>query len=257
MAEPLDPCTAGEIRRRSRNFFEAELDRYRDVSPPSIQDDQQTRRLLQSLPAPPDSKLLDIGCGTGIAASHLKRLFPQAAVCGLDLSPKVIARARELDRTGSIQFVVATESELPFSDSVFDSAVCRFSLHHYPDPAAHFREVRRILKKKGIYLIVEVLPEAGRFQAMLNDVFAAAERESAGHVAYYSLEDFRDLLAPAKLQLRSVQPIPLQLKIGKYLDHCEEIRKTPASFRKRISFEEGDDWFSVRLPAAGLFAQAE
>ena len=257
MAEPLDPHAAGEIRERSRTFFEAELDRYRDVSPPSIQDDQQTRRLLQSLPVSPGSKLIDIGCGTGIAASHLKRLFPQAAVCGLDISCKVIARARELDRTGSIEFVVATESELPFSDSVFDSAVCRFSLHHYPDLAAHFREVRRILKRKGIYLIVEVLPEAGRFQTMLNDVFAAAERESAGHVAYYSLEDFRDLLAPAKLTLRSVQPIPLQLKIGKYLNHCQEIRKTPPSFRNRISFEEGDDWFSVRLPAAGLFAEAD
>lgn len=209
------------------------------------------------MPAPPDSKLVDIGCGTGIVASHMKRLFPQAAVWGLDISPKVIARARELDRTGSIAFVVATESELPFSDSVFDSAVCRFSLHHYPDLAAHFREVRRILKRRGIYLIVEVLPEAGEFQAMLNDVFAAAERESAGHVAYYSLEDFRDLLAPAKLKLRSVQPIPLRLKIGKYLNHCEEIRKAPESFQKRISFEEGDDWFSVQLPAAGLFAEAE
>ena len=187
----------------------------------------------------------------------MKRLFPKAGVCGLDISPKVIARARELDRTGSIGFVVATESALPFSDSVFDSAVCRFSLHHYPDLAAHFREVRRILKRKGIYLIVEVLPEAGRFQTILNDVFAAAERESAGHVAYYSLEDFTELLAPANLRLRSVQPFPVQLKMGKYLTHCQEIRKTPASFQKRISFEEGEDWYSVLLPASGLFAEAE
>lgn len=257
MAEPLDPQTARETRRRSQAFFEAELDRYQDVSPPSIQDDDRTRRLLESIPAPPEAKLLDIGCGTGIVASHLRRLYPQATVCGLDLSPKVIARAKELDRTGSIDFVVATESELPFPDSVFDSGVCRFSLHHYPDLAAHFREVHRILRRKGTYLIVEVLPEAGRFQRMLNEVFAAAERESAGHVAYYSREDYRDLLAAAKLKLRSVQPIPLKLKIGKYLTHCREIRKTPASFRRRISFEEGDDWFSVRLPAAGLFAEAE
>ncbi len=257
MAELLDPHTAGEIRKRSRLFFEAELERYRDVSPPSIQDDDQTRRLLRALPVSPESKLIDIGCGTGIAASHLRRIFPQATVCGLDISSKVIARAKELDRSRSIDFVLATESELPFPDSVFDSGVCRFSLHHYPDLAAHFREVRRILKAGGCYLIVEVLPQAGRFQTMLNEVFAAAERESAGHVAYYSLEDYKDLLAPAKLELRSVQPFPLELKIGKYLTHCQEIRKTPASFQKRISFEEGNDWFSVRLPAAGLFAKAE
>ena len=106
--------------------------------------------------------------------------LPQARVCGLDISPKVIARAKELDRTGNIDFVVATESDLPFPDSVFDSAVCRFSLHHYPDLAAHFREVRRILRRRGIYLIVEILPEAGQFQTILNDVFAAVERESAG-----------------------------------------------------------------------------
>ena len=257
MAEPIDPQTAGEIRKRSRAFFENELDRYQDVSPPSIQDDDVTRRLLKALPLSPGSKLIDIGCGTGIVACHLKRLCPSSAVVGLDLSRRVIRRAKELDRSGSIDFVAATESELPFSDSAFECAVCRFSLHHYPDLVAHLREVRRILEAGGIYLIVEVVPETGRFQAMLNEVFAAAERETTGHVAYYSLEEFAELLAPAKLRLRSVQPFPLRLKIGKYLTHCQEIRKTPASFQKRISFEEGDDWFSVRLPAAGLFAEAE
>lgn len=256
MAEPIDPQTVREIRKRSRTFFEAELDRYQDVSPPSIQDDEQTRRLLGALPVSPGSKLVDIGCGTGIVAWHLKRICPSASVVGLDISPRVIRRARELDRTGSIDFVVATESELPFSDAAFDGAVCRYSLHHYPDLASHFREVRRILEMGATYLIVEIVPQSGRFQAMLNHVFSAAERESAGHVAYYSLDDFKDMLAPAKLELRSVQPIPLELKIGKYLTHCREIRKTPASFQKRISFKEGDDWFSVRLPAAGLFAEA-
>ena len=257
MAEPLDPHTAGEIRKRSRTFFEAELDRYQDVSPPSIQDDDQTRRLLESLPVPPESKLIDIGCGTGNVASLLRQLYSQATVCGLDISPRVIARAKELDRTGSIDFVVATESELPFSDSAFDCAVCRFSLHHYPDLVAHLREVRRILETGGTYLIVEIVPESGRFQAMLNHVFAAAERESTGHVAYYSREDYSEVLAQANLKLRSVRPFPLQLKMGKYLTHCREIRKTPASFQNRIAFEEAVDWFSVRLPAAGLFAEAE
>ena len=257
MAGSLDSRTAGEIRKRSQAFFEAELDRYKDVSPPSIQDDDRTRRLLESLPVSPESKLIDIGCGTGNVASLLKQLYPQVTVCGLDISPKVIARAKELDRTGDIEFIVATESEIPFADSVFDSAVCRFSLHHYPDLAAHLREVRRILESGGTYLIVEVLPETGRFHTMLNGVFAAAERESAGHVAYYSLDDYKEMLAQASFKLRSVRPIPLQLKLGKYLNHCREIRKTPASFQERISFEEGEDWFSVRLPAAGLFTEAE
>ena len=152
---------------------------------------------------------------------------------------------------------MATESELPFSDSAFDCAVCRFSLHHYPDLAAHLREVRRILVTGGIYLIVEGVPETVRFQSMLNETFGAAERETTGHVAYYSLEEFAELLLYAKLRLRSVEPFPFRLKMGKYLTPCQEIRKTPASFQNRISFDEGDDWFSVRLAAAGLFAEAE
>ena len=214
MAGSLDSRTAGEIRKRSQAFFEAELDRYKDVSPPSIQDDDRTRRLLESLPVSPESKLIDIGCGTGNVAALLRQLYPQVTVCGLDISPKVIARAKELDQTGDIEFIVATESEIPFADSVFDTAVCRFSLHHYPDLAAHFREVRRILESGGTYLIVEVLPESGRFHTMLNDVFAAAERESTGHVAYYSLDDYKEMLAQASFKLRSVRPIPLQLKLG-------------------------------------------
>ena len=114
MAGSLDSRTAGEIRKRSQAFFEAELDRYKDVSPPSIQDDDRTRRLLESLPVSPESKLIDIGCGTGNVASLLRQLYPQVTVCGLDISPKVIARAKELDQTGDIEFIVATESEIPF-----------------------------------------------------------------------------------------------------------------------------------------------
>ena len=257
MVKSIDPQIIARIRETSRIFFEEELGRYQDVSPPSIQDEDQTRHLLESLPVSPGSKLIDIGCGTGIVAWHMKRICPSATVVGLDISPRVIRRARELDPTGNIQFIAATDSELPFSDAAFDGAVCRFSLHHYPDLASRFREVRRILEIGATYLIIEVVPEHGRFQAILNHVFTVAERETTGHVAFYSVEDYLDLLVPAKLKLRTVQPIPLQLKMAKYLTHCQEIGKTPASFQKRISFEEGNDWFSIRLPAAGLFAEAE
>lgn len=102
------------IRERSRKFFETELERYVDVAPPSVQDDERLKDLLTSLAATKNSVFLDIGSGIGYVAASVKELFPDASVCGTDISAKVIKKAKELDHTHTVNFLVANEWNLPF-----------------------------------------------------------------------------------------------------------------------------------------------
>jgi SAM-dependent methyltransferase len=75
-------------------------------------------------PAP--ARILDLGTGTGIAARFLAARFPDAAVVGADLSPKMIQHAREHlpgELADRVRFEVADAMRLPYEDGGFDLVV--------------------------------------------------------------------------------------------------------------------------------------
>ena len=90
------------IRQLSQEFFEAELEEYGDVVQPSGQEDKTLKSLLTHLAEGRRCfSLLDIGCGIGYVAMAAKALFPDAEVIGIDISPAIIAKAREIDSAAS------------------------------------------------------------------------------------------------------------------------------------------------------------
>jgi SAM-dependent methyltransferase len=81
----------------------------------------------------PGDRFLDVGCGSGAA---VRAAAPRVArAVGVDLSPGMIERARELARgLATVEFVVGDSEALPFADASFDAVLCSASFHHYPHP---------------------------------------------------------------------------------------------------------------------------
>ena len=84
------------------------------------------------------SKILDVGCGTGIASEELKRF---GVVYGVDISPKSIKEAMEYSRCDKCYVGIA--EELPFEDSMFDVVVCTEVMEHLLDPSKALSEMMR------------------------------------------------------------------------------------------------------------------
>lgn len=96
-------------------------------------------------------RCLDVACGTGNYTHALAR--SGVRIIGLDISPRMIAAARKKQRAAALEgFVLGTALALPFADGSFAAACCTLAIHHFPDRAAAFREIARILD-----------PDVGRF----------------------------------------------------------------------------------------------
>jgi SAM-dependent methyltransferase len=103
-------------------------------------------RLHDLLEVGEGTRLLDIGCGSGLAAHLAARRGSQVA--GLDSSPGMIELARE--RTPDGDFRVGDMGQpLPWEDASFDGVTLANTLFFSPDPAGTLREIARVLESGG------------------------------------------------------------------------------------------------------------
>lgn len=95
------------------------------------------------------AKVLDVACGTGVAAITAAR--SGATVSGIDLSPVLIARAKENAATGRLQidFKDGDAEALPYADASFDVVISQFGHMFAPRPEVVVAEMLRVLKPGG------------------------------------------------------------------------------------------------------------
>jgi SAM-dependent methyltransferase len=120
------------------------------------------RDLFLELVPSPGRKTLDLGCGEGRLSRDLKGLGHD--VVGVDISPTMLAAAREADP--QIETVLADAATLPFADAAFDCAVAHLSLQDVDDLVGAVNEAGRVLESGGHFCAAVVHPinSAGEFE---------------------------------------------------------------------------------------------
>ena len=105
--------------------------------------------MIARLALTPSDSVIDVACGTGIVARVAReRLGPEARVVGVDVSPAMLAVAREVDRT--IDWRLGNATDLPVvAPEQFTVVTCHQGLQFMPDKAAATRGMRRVLAPTG------------------------------------------------------------------------------------------------------------
>jgi SAM-dependent methyltransferase len=128
--------------------------------------DEYVRRIFNELQHKPlDRQLLDrfaasvrevgpacdMGCGPGHVARYLHERGVQ--ICGIDLSPAMVERARSL--TPGVEFRQGDMTALDAPDAAWAGIVAFYSIIHIPrwDMARALRELRRVLRPGGMLLL--------------------------------------------------------------------------------------------------------
>ncbi|OFZ68652.1 MAG: methyltransferase type 11 [Betaproteobacteria bacterium RBG_16_56_24] len=95
--------------------------------------------------------VLDVGTGTGVVAITARNMG--ARVTGLDLTPALLAQAREsatLAGHGDIAWHEGDAEALPFQDACFDVVLSQFGHMFAPRPEVALSEMLRVLKPGGV-----------------------------------------------------------------------------------------------------------
>jgi ubiquinone/menaquinone biosynthesis C-methylase UbiE len=138
---------------------------------------------------------LDVGCGTGNLAMHLRADFPHATVWGVDLVREMLTKGLHRWRAHSSEITpIQGDSErLPFASGAFDLVTCAHSFHHYPHQERALAEMHRVLKPGGRLLLIDGYRDQP-WGWLIYDVCVAGVE---GAVKHASAKQFRELVAAA------------------------------------------------------------
>jgi ubiquinone/menaquinone biosynthesis C-methylase UbiE len=150
---------------------------------------------LQQVEVPKNAAVLDVGCGGGRTVARLAVLAPEGQVFGLDYSAASVAVSRntnagEIDK-GRVQIKQGSVAALPFPDRMFDVVTAVETHYYWPDLPANVREVLRVLKPGGTFLLVAETYRGGPLRLIYGIIMPLLR------AAFLSDAEHRDLLAQA------------------------------------------------------------
>lgn len=134
-------------------------ERLADVLEMRASDDRQREMLesyLSEIDFPKDSRVLEIGCGTGGVTRTLAEWPGVAVAVGIDPSEIFIAKARILgERIKNLSFEIGDGRSLPLKGQSFDVAIIHTTLCHVPNAQRLLDEAFKILKPGGCLAIFD------------------------------------------------------------------------------------------------------
>jgi ubiquinone/menaquinone biosynthesis C-methylase UbiE len=105
---------------------------------------------LSEIAFPPQARVLEVGCGTGPVCRVLAKKANVGEVIGVDPSPYLLDRARELSTdTAKLTYQKADGTSLPFDQATFDVVILHTILTHVPEPEQVLNEAHRVLRPGG------------------------------------------------------------------------------------------------------------
>lgn len=157
---------------------------------------EQNRRALAALEIADGDDVLEVGYGHGRTLEAIAGLTPSGSIAGIDHSEQMhdlaSRRCDALFGSGRVNLRTGDTRCLPYPDQSFSRVLAVHVLYFWLDPVEHLREVRRVLRDGGCFVIAfrdKRDPASANFPAPLYTFFATERvRELLAEAGFRSSE---------------------------------------------------------------------
>jgi ubiquinone/menaquinone biosynthesis C-methylase UbiE len=162
----------------------------------SIRNEEALNRIVEWAGTGPDDTVLDVACGPGLLVCAFARAAKHAT--GIDMTPAMLDQARKLQQEKGLTNVTWLPGDvyaLPFPQPQFSIVSSRFAFHHFQDPLAALKEMKRVCKPGGRVVVADMAPLPEK-AAALN---AAELLRDPSHARALPQQELRELFEEAGL----------------------------------------------------------
>jgi SAM-dependent methyltransferase len=128
----------------------------------------------------PGDAVLDIGCGTGLTTREAARAAAPGRVVGVDVSERMLERARELtadEGLDNVRYELGDAQVHGFEPVNFDVAISRFGTMFFSDPVAAFANIAAALRPEArLVLLVWQRREQNEWMQAIDDALGGASQ---------------------------------------------------------------------------------
>ena len=157
--------------------------------------------ILLLLAPTPEMRVLDIATGGGHTALKIAPYVRE--VVASDLTPQMIDRVYEqtiAKGVNNITTVIADAEELPFVEGEFDAVTCRIAPHHFFNIRKAMKEISRVLKKDGVFILEDSLsPLDAELDTFINHIEVVRDPT---HIRSYNLTEWNEFVCAAGLSIQ-------------------------------------------------------
>ena len=131
------------------------------------------------LPREAKSRILDLGCGTGLELEAYFAKNPSAEVTGIDLSEVMLNALKAKFPDNKLNLIRGSYFSVPFGEEQYDGAVSVESLHHFRADmkASLYRKLHAALKDGGLFVLTDYFAESEELEKEYFQNLAALKKE--------------------------------------------------------------------------------
>src|SRR5215475_12600802 len=158
-------------------------------------------KLVEMLVLQGDERILDVATGTGRVARPVAKRLKSGKVIGVDQALAMLDVGHQHADPIPAYYQSAGEADaLPFKSKSFDRAFVSFSLHHFHNSDGVVKEVLRVLKNGGRFVVLDPVVEEAKdsvdiaLQSKINQVF---RRTHGNDFRFHTASSIQRLLTKA------------------------------------------------------------
>jgi ubiquinone/menaquinone biosynthesis C-methylase UbiE len=160
-----------------------------------------TTKMIETLSLSGNEWVLDLATGTGRVARPVSKHMKAGHIVGVDQAFAMLDVGHQhKEPISSYSQTAGAADALPLKSNSFDRAFVSFSLHHFGNPSGVVKEVMRVLKGNGRFVVLDPIIEEAKdavdaaLEARINQVF---RRTHGPEFRFHTASSIQRLLSKA------------------------------------------------------------